>query len=61
MRRRAGRAENSAEAWASPCFSRADEITLEDKRIEFTAMFGRLFIAQFFYTGEMQFQGMLEL
>lgn len=42
-------------------FSRSEEITTEDKRIEFTAMFGRLFIAQYFYTEDMQFQGKLEL
>jgi hypothetical protein len=42
-------------------FSRAEEITTEDKRVEFTAMFGRLFVAQYFYPEQMQLQGKLEL
>jgi hypothetical protein len=42
-------------------FPRSVEITLEDKRVEFRAMFGRLFMAQYFYTEEMQYQGKLEL
>jgi hypothetical protein len=42
-------------------FSRTQEITMEDKRIEFMAVFGRLFTAQYFYTQEMQYQGKLEL
>ena len=42
-------------------FPRTEEITADDKRIEFTAVFGRLAVAQYFYTAEMQFQGKLEL
>ena len=42
-------------------FPRSAKITLEDKRIEFDARFGRLSVAQYFYTQEMQFQGQLEL
>jgi len=33
----------------------------DDQRIEFTAQFGRLTMAQYFYTAEMQFQGKLQL
>jgi hypothetical protein len=42
-------------------FPRSEKITLEDKRVEFDARFGRLYVAQYFYTQEMQFQGRLEL
>lgn len=42
-------------------FPRTEEITSEDKRIEFAAVLGRLSLAQYFYTEEMQFQGKLEL
>jgi hypothetical protein len=42
-------------------FPRSEEITADDKRIEFTAVLGRLALAQYFYTAEMQFQGKLEL
>jgi hypothetical protein len=42
-------------------FPRDEEITLADKRIEFTAIFGRFSLAQYFYPVEMQFQGKLEL
>ena len=42
-------------------FPRSVEITLDDKHIEFTTVFGRLSVTQFFYTQEMQFQGKLEL
>ncbi len=42
-------------------FPRSVEITMEDTRIEFTAQFGRLSMAQYFYTQEMQYQGKLEL
>ena len=42
-------------------FPRSAEITLDDKRVEFVAQIGRLYVAQFFDTGEMQFQGKLEL
>jgi hypothetical protein len=42
-------------------FPRREEITLDDKRIEFIAQFGRIAIAQYFFTQEMLFQGKLEL
>jgi hypothetical protein len=42
-------------------FPRTIAITLEDKRIEFTTVFGRLSVTQYFYPKEMQFQGKLEL
>jgi hypothetical protein len=42
-------------------FPRTIEITLENKRIEFTTVFGRLSVTQYFYPQEMQFQGKLEL
>jgi hypothetical protein len=42
-------------------FPRTVAITLEDKRIEFTTVFGRLSVTQYFYPKEMQFQGKLEL
>jgi hypothetical protein len=42
-------------------FPRSVEITMEDKRIEFAAQFGRLSMAQYFYTQEMQYNGKLEL
>jgi hypothetical protein len=42
-------------------FSRTVAITLENKRIEFTTVFGRLSVTQYFYPKEMQFQGKLEL
>jgi hypothetical protein len=42
-------------------FPRTVEITLEDKRIEFTTVFGRLSVTQYFYPREMLFQGKLEL
>jgi hypothetical protein len=42
-------------------FPRTAPITLEDKRIEFTTVFGRLSVTQYFYPKEMQFQGKLEL
>jgi len=42
-------------------FPRDEEITIADKRIEFTAILGRLALAQYFYTAEMQIQGKLEL
>src|SRR5579862_427308 len=41
-------------------FPRTLQITPEDKRIEFTTVFGRLFVTQYFYPAEMQFQGKLE-
>jgi hypothetical protein len=42
-------------------FPRSEEITAEDKRVEFTAVFGRLSLAQYFYPAQMRFQGKLEL
>lgn len=42
-------------------FPRTVEFTLEDQRIEFSAQFGRLSMAQYFYTQDMQYQGKLEL
>jgi hypothetical protein len=42
-------------------FPHTVEITLENKRIEFTTVFGRLSVTQYFYTAEMRFQGKLEL
>jgi len=42
-------------------FPRSEEITAADKRIELVAQIGRMFVAQLFSTGEMQFQGKLEL
>ncbi len=42
-------------------FPRSDAITPADKRITFTAEFGHVSVAQYFYTKEMQFQGKLEL
>jgi hypothetical protein len=42
-------------------FPRTVAITLEDKRIEFTTVFGRLSVTQYFYPAEMQLQRKLEL
>jgi hypothetical protein len=42
-------------------FPRSAAITGDEKRIEFSAQFGPIFVAQYFYPGEMQFQGRLEL
>jgi hypothetical protein len=42
-------------------FPRSDEITPGDPRVEFTAVFGRLFLAQYFYPAQMQFRGKLEI
>jgi hypothetical protein len=42
-------------------FPRTSTITGEEKRIEFDAQIGRIFVAQYFYPKEMQFQGKLEL
>jgi hypothetical protein len=39
----------------------AGEITPDDKRVIFTAQIGRLALAQYFYTDEMQVEGKLEL
>jgi hypothetical protein len=42
-------------------FSRSAEITKNDHRIQFVAQIGRLFVSQFFFPDEMQFQGQPEL
>jgi hypothetical protein len=42
-------------------FPRTEEITVDDKRVEFTAVFGRLSMAEYFYPAQMRFQGKLEL
>jgi hypothetical protein len=42
-------------------FPRTQEITAQDGRITFMALIGRLSVAQYFYTTEMQIQGKLEL
>jgi hypothetical protein len=42
-------------------FARSEEITKQDRRLEFIAQIGRLSLTQYFFTEEMQFQGKLEL
>jgi hypothetical protein len=42
-------------------FPRSSAITGEEKRIEFGAQLGRIYVAQYFYPREMQLQGKLEL
>ncbi len=42
-------------------FPRTDAITLEDRRVMFTAVFDHLAVAQYFYTKDMQFHGKLDL
>jgi len=42
-------------------FPRSEEITAEDRRVEFSAVFGRLSLAEYFYPAQMQFLGKLEL
>jgi hypothetical protein len=42
-------------------FPRSAHITADDKRLEFVALIGRLYLAQYFYPPEMLFQGKLEL
>lgn len=42
-------------------FPRTSEITSKDKTLEFVAQIGRLFIAEYFFTDDMQYQGRLEL
>jgi hypothetical protein len=42
-------------------FPRSVRITTDDKRLEFDALIGRLYLAQYFYPPEMLFQGKLEL
>jgi hypothetical protein len=42
-------------------FSRSAEITKNDQNVRFTAQIDRLFVSQFFFPEEMQFQGQPEL
>jgi hypothetical protein len=42
-------------------YPRKVEITKKDIRLLFVAQIGRLFVSQYFYTGQMQLQGQLEL
>lgn len=42
-------------------FPRSAEITKKDHRIQFVAQIGRLFVSQYFFPDEMQFQGQPEL
>jgi len=42
-------------------FSRSNEITLKDGRVEFDATIGKLHLSQFFFVSDMVFQGKLEL
>jgi hypothetical protein len=42
-------------------FPRSARFSLEDKRIDFVAQIGRVYLAQSFYPAEMLFQGKLEL
>jgi hypothetical protein len=42
-------------------FPRSTEITKKDGGIEFAAQIGRLWVSQYFYTGEMQFRGETQL
>jgi hypothetical protein len=42
-------------------FPRTRTIGAEEKRIEFSAQFGPIFVAQYFYPQEMRFQGKLDL
>jgi hypothetical protein len=42
-------------------FPRSEEITTEDKQVEFAAVFGRLSLAQYFYPAQMRFRGKLEI
>ncbi len=42
-------------------FPRTANITREEKRVEFDAQLGRLYVAQYFYPSEMSLQGKLEL
>ena len=42
-------------------FPRTRSIAAEEKRVEFAAQFGPIYVAQYFYPKEMQFQGKLEL
>jgi hypothetical protein len=51
----------SGEATLVYLFPRNGKITLEDKRVDFSAQIGRFFLAQSFYPQLMVFQGKLEL
>jgi hypothetical protein len=42
-------------------FPRSEEISQEDKTVDLVAQIGRLLVSQSFHTGEMRFQGKLEL
>jgi hypothetical protein len=42
-------------------FPRTTTLTTEEKRVEFAAQLGRIYVAQYFYPREMQLQGKLEL
>ena len=42
-------------------FPRSEEITKDDKRIRFAAQIARLYLERDFDTGEMEFQGKLQL
>jgi hypothetical protein len=42
-------------------FPRTSAITGEEKRVEFDAQLGRIYVAQYFYPREMQLQGKIEL
>ena len=42
-------------------FPRSARLTADDKRLEFVALVGRLYLAQYFYPPEMLLQGKLEL
>jgi len=42
-------------------FPRSLNITVQDERVEFSAVIGRIGVAQYFYPNQMQFNGKLEL
>jgi hypothetical protein len=42
-------------------FPRSAEITMNDRNVRFVAQIDRLFVSQFFFPGEMEFQGQPEL
>jgi hypothetical protein len=42
-------------------FPRSAEITRKDSNVRFVAQIGRMFVSQFFFPGEMEFQGKPEL
>ncbi len=55
------RQDGSAIATIVYFFPRSPHYTVDDKRVLFSALVGRLFLAQYFFPSEMQFQGKLEL